>query len=235
MENLERHVKDQHPKANVKLDKLLTATERQKAKTAKAPARPAMTRRGRRIVIVAGAVIAILIAVIVLYPRANVGLSVGQNAPDFTLVSTGGQTVRLSDVLALRNHPVLIEFMDVDCEFCVEQAPILASLYANYAGRVTFYSIDVNFKGSEDTKDRIDAFKATHQSSWDYLNAAGSTFDQGVVNAYQVTGTPTTFVLNRTGFVSPIQCPANQGGPSHCAGLASYDILRDALDYALRS
>jgi peroxiredoxin len=59
-------------------------------------------------------------------------LPVGQPAPDFTLRSLDGETVRLDD---LRGRPVLIEFWATWCPPCRMAMPHIQQMHDRYAGR----------------------------------------------------------------------------------------------------
>lgn len=95
---------------------------------------------------------------------------------------------------------MLREFLDVDCEFCQTEGPILASVYTDYSGSVRFLSVDANFIGTRDTEARIEAFKSTYGTGWTY----GLDTDGAVTLAYGVSGPPTTFVLDPDGVVLQI-------------------------------
>lgn len=195
VENLERHLRNQHPRDRVEAKEVLTAEERRTAEKSKAAARPALTSAGKRnIVILAIVVAAVLIAAIYL-GLGHGGTNPGQTAPDFTLTSTTGTPVKLS---SLRGSPVLLEFMDVDCLWCQREAGTLSALYANYSGRgVKFLSVDMNSDGAQDTADRITAFKTQYSTPWTYVMDP----NQAVANTYGVTATPTMFLLDRSGVV----------------------------------
>lgn len=188
LENFERHVRNQHPRADVDVSTALTATERKAVERAGRPARPAVSRRGLLFVIVILIVVVSLILVAVWNPFQGGSL---EHASDFSLPKSTGGTLTLSTLLL--TTPVLVEFMDVDCEFCQQEAPVLASVYQAYSTKVKFVSVDVNFVGSADDFSRMNAFKTQYGTPWDYvLDQNGQTGQ-----AYRVTGTPTTFVVDR--------------------------------------
>ena len=59
----------------------------------------------------------------------RVGVDVGQIAPDFSLLSLTGQTVRLSDY---RGHPVWINFWASWCPPCRDEMPRLEGVYLSH-------------------------------------------------------------------------------------------------------
>lgn len=201
VENLERHVKNQHPKAQVDLSEELTEEDREAIKERKVGGQAGLTRGGRRILVVAGIVVAaVVIVAFILSASPAGGPSPGQMAPDWSLPSTNGPTITLS---AWRGSVVLLEFMDVDCPYCQEEAPILASLYPNYSARnVHFVSIDINFEGPTDTPTRINAFASQYGTPWPYcLDPNGI---NGVAKLYKVTATPTSFIINTNGTINHV-------------------------------
>ncbi len=197
VENLERHVRNQHPRANVELGSLLSPDERREASKTKAVRRPALTRTGRWVILVSAVVVAVILVLVIVNPFRAIGPGVGQNAPDFAVTTSTGSPLTLS---SMRGTPVLLEFMDPDCPHCQAQAPTLVSLNANYSASVRFVSIDVNFVGAPDDNTKINAFKSTYGTPWPYaLDTTG-----GITSAYGVTSTPTTFILDRNGVVAAV-------------------------------
>lgn len=197
-ENLERHVKNQHPKEQVDLSETLTEEDREAIREKKSAGRSGLTRSGRRMIAVAAIILALVVVVVVAYPYlVNPPANVGAQAPNWTLTSTDGVTITLS---AWRGNPVLIEFMDVDCPYCQQEAPILGSIYPNYSGRgVHFVSIDINFEGQADTAARIASFQTTYNTPWPYcLDPQGV---NGVAARYGASSTPTSFIINKDGTI----------------------------------
>lgn len=197
-ENLERHLKNRHPREEVDLEEVLTAPERQDLARTGPPRRPPVTRKGLGIVAVVAVLLAVVLIVATLNPFGGAGPDVGQEAPDFTLPTSTGGSITLS---AYRGVPVFLEFMDIDCSFCVQEArDVLPSLYASYNARVRFLSVDINFLGGEDTAARINEFRDTYGTPWVYAMDS----DSGVASRFGVSSTPTAFVLDAGGVVTEV-------------------------------
>ena len=214
VENLERHVKNQHPHTDVAAETLVTKEERRDVeRKTSVRRRQKVTSGGIRIVAVTVVIVAIVLLLIVFVPfRGSIGI--GDTAPDFAMSTTSGGEVRLSN---LRGTVVFLEFMDVDCEFCIAEAQdVLPQLYRDYQSRgVRFLSIDVNFVGQADNAQRINQFKAKYGTPWDYMLDTGRT-----TAAYGVSGTPTTFILDRGGVVvEVVKGRAANGYATYAAGL----------------
>jgi len=85
-------------------------------------------------------------------PQTNLEVKpeVGFQAPDFTLQTLDGQTIRLSD---LRGHPVVISYWASWCEPCKEELPVLNSLSQEYAGAgIQVITVDAI---EQDTVDKV--------------------------------------------------------------------------------
>lgn len=201
VENLERHVRNQHPRAEVAAEALLTTEEKQEVQKAKSAARPGITPKGVRLVAVIAAVIAVVLVLAIWNPFAPVGPGIGQVAPDFSVRTTSGGTVTLS---SYRGFPVVLEFMDPDCPACRNEAPTLVSLYQNYSATTRFLSIDVDFVGvgSDDDAELIQ-YADGYGARWSF--AIDTT--KSIYRAYGVSATPTTFILDRAGVVKAILLP----------------------------
>ena len=194
-ENLERHVRNQHPKEKVDLRETLSEEEQREIKEKRSASRPALTRGGRRMLAIVAVVVAVILVALVAYELlAPPKLEPGTGAPLFTLSSTDGTTVSLA---SYKGTPVLVEFMDVDCYYCQQEVPALTSVYANFSTRVRFVSIDINIESPTDTATRIDGFRTAYGTSWPYCLDPGRT----VQNAYKVDSTPTIFIIDRNGTI----------------------------------
>lgn len=149
-------------------------------------------------------------------PANAPGISVGQTAPEIVTTTTDGNPIRLSE---LRDRPTLLEFMDINCEFCIIEAGVLSQVYDDRHLVANFFSIDVNFVGSSDDAAKINNFKQVHNTWWPYaLDADGS-----VTKTYGVEATPKSFVIDRDGVVRNVFVGGVDGGK------ATYEAAIDAL------
>src|SRR3990170_19740 len=119
LENLERHLRNQHPRADVDLETAFTEEERREATQAKTAALPTITAKGKQWIAIVSVAVAAVLILVIWNPFGGVGPGVGQLAPDFTVETSTTGTVTLS---AYRGSPVVLEFMDVDCDACKFEA-----------------------------------------------------------------------------------------------------------------
>lgn len=216
VENLERHVRNQHPKAQVDTGSLLTEEEKEEVKEAKATARPGLTRTGKRtLAIVAIVLVAVIVVAAVLSAWHPPGIAVGQTAPNFTLTSSTGTSASLSEY---RGRPVLLEFMNTNCPACNNEAPILSSLYQTFSGRTYFFSVDIAIAGdlAINSPSDIETFKSRYNTQWTYVIDSQGT----VAKLYNVYATPTIYILDANGVVAHV--PEYNLGQDSYASLSGY-------------
>lgn len=112
------------------------------------------------------------------------------NAPEFTLTTFDGQTVRLSDY---RGRVVLVNFWASWCAPCEEEAAALQATYDKYKDRgVVFIGI-----AWVDADAKSKAFIENHAVT--YLN--GPDLGTRIADAYRIRGVPETFMVNQAGQV----------------------------------
>ncbi len=123
------------------------------------------------------------------------GTGVGQRAPDFTLTTTGGKAVSLSN---FRGRPVVLNFWATWCPPCREEMPAIQSFYEKRGREIQVLA--VNLTASEKS--------AAHVK--DFLKAGGYTFPvlldtrNSTAQEYLVRAIPTTFFIDREGIIRDI-------------------------------
>jgi len=217
LENLEGHVKRQHPRKNIDLKSVLTKEEMTQAKAAKASSKPKFEMKRAWPLAVLAIIIVVVLFVALQKPTANAtGIGVGQTAPEITLTTSDGNPIKLSD---LRGKPTLLEFMDVDCGHCDAEGYVLAQVYNDRVSVANFFTVDANSYLDADTNARIELFKQAHNTYWPYaLDTDGSVSKQ-----YGLAGTPRTYILDKVGVVRNVFEGQVSGGK------ATYEAAIDAL------
>jgi cytochrome c biogenesis protein CcmG, thiol:disulfide interchange protein DsbE len=132
---------------------------------------------------------------------------VGKPAPDFTLSTLDGKTVRLSDY---RGKPVVLNFWASWCIPCREEFPLLRRTLATHHD--DFALIGVNTLDNIESDGR--AFAHEQRADW----PSGFDPDSVVARGYGVNDLPQTFFIDRDGVVS-----------SHLYGQLTSDTLRAEL------
>ena len=118
----------------------------------------------------------------------------GQLAPGFSAMSSDGRPVSLSDY---KGKVVLIEFWASFCTVCVADLPTVKQLYEKYTPKgfnVLGISMDVDAA----------ALRAKVKEAglpWPQI-MDGKSFDGELPNLYAVQGTPSYFVLDRSGRIA---------------------------------
>jgi cytochrome c biogenesis protein CcmG, thiol:disulfide interchange protein DsbE len=121
------------------------------------------------------------------------GTSLGADVKDFSLRDLDGELVKLSDYLG--KGPVILDFWSTWCKPCVKVLPKIQEMYDEYSenGLVV---LGINQDGPRSLS-KVAPFS----------NLLGLTFpvlldkDQEVVRKYQVSGFPTTILLDKEGNV----------------------------------
>jgi peroxiredoxin len=115
-----------------------------------------------------------------------------QEAPLFTLTDIDGNVVVLENLIG---KVIILNFFDLDCGPCFDEIPYLSEIYEQYnQSDVVILSIDVH--PQLDTVLELQDFKNTYQISWAILVGTSEVFDD-----YDIHFTPTTFVIDRNGFI----------------------------------
>lgn len=122
-------------------------------------------------------------------------LAEGKQAPDWTLTTTTGDTVRLSD---FRGKVVLLDFFFKSCAPCCAAMPWLQRLHEKYEERgLVMVGIDP-FDASQ--KEVVASFMSLHGINYTVVFA-----DREVTKAYGVNSYPTLFLIDRTGKIVKVQ------------------------------
>ena len=117
-------------------------------------------------------------------PASTVG-----GAPDFSLRSLDGETVRLADVLG--NKPVVLEFFATWCPACMKHVPEVQKFQDAYVGEeLAMYAISVDNNAAV-----VSRWRKRSKTTYTVLHDA----DQQVAAKYQVQGIPLTVGISRSG------------------------------------
>ena len=114
---------------------------------------------------------------------------VGNPAPDFTLATTEGGELTLSD---LQGQPVLLNFWATWCPDCRKEIPTLVAAADTYDGEVVLVGI------SDESRRAVEAFADANGMTYPLLLDK-----QHVASAaYQIRGLPTSYLIDAQGIVA---------------------------------
>ncbi|MHB1957265.1 MAG: TlpA family protein disulfide reductase [Sulfobacillus sp.] len=128
--------------------------------------------------------------------------AVGHIPPDFTLLSTTGETVTLSQ---LKGKPTFINFWASWCGPCQQETPDLERMYEKYGKRIAFYGINAT---AFDRLGAVESFIRHYHLTYPILlDQSGS-----VMKSYDILGIPDSYFINRQGVViSKVVGPMSAG------------------------
>ena len=115
-------------------------------------------------------------------------------APDFAAENTEGETVHLSD---LAGKPVVLNFWASWCPPCKSEMPEFDSVYQEMGEEVCFMMVNLT-----------DGDRETRASAMKFIEAQGYEFpvyldtEQDAVVTYGVTSIPTTYFIDKDGFIA---------------------------------
>ena len=121
-------------------------------------------------------------------PLAAAQVGAGEAAPDFTLQTFDGQTVKLSD---LHGKVVLVNFWASWCIPCSQEAPDLENTWRQYKDR------GVVFVGVDYVDTETEARKYLSHFNISYPN--GADLGTRISQAYRIRGVPETYIVDRNG------------------------------------
>lgn len=124
----------------------------------------------------------------------------GLPAPDFTLPTPDGKTVKLAD---LKGSVVLLDFWATWCPPCVRSLPEIAKIAQTRKDGVKVYAINLG-----EDKDTVAAFLKTRKIDVPVLLDE----DENAGKSYGIRGIPTTIVIRPDGIVAKTFVGIPQGG-----------------------
>lgn len=146
------------------------------------------------------AILAILGAAIGLLPptssvAAKVTPTIGNKSENFSLNDVNAKKVELNQVIKA-NKVTLVNFWGIWCPYCVKEIPELVEFYKQYhAQKVEIVAVNVG-----DDPKKVPGFASQHQMTFPVLIDKNNV----VTNLYQVTGFPSTFLLDGQGKIRDI-------------------------------
>jgi peroxiredoxin len=130
---------------------------------------------------------------------ADVGVSPGQTAPDFTLPLVNGETDALT-LTDLQGRPVVLSFWTTWCPYCRRQTPVLVAGYQQRPDKgIQFIGIDV-----KDDRSKVASYIDEQDIPYPIvLDEKGE-----IAKEYEVKGFPTTYFLDSEGRIVAVKVGA---------------------------
>jgi cytochrome c biogenesis protein CcmG/thiol:disulfide interchange protein DsbE len=121
----------------------------------------------------------------------EVGLSVGNVAPDFSLQTLNGQTVHLSD---FRGKPVIVNFWTTWCPPCKKEMPDMEKFYKTYHSEVELLAVHLT---SQDTRENAKSFVNEYQLSFPVVLDE----KKNALKLYHIQTIPTSYIIDQDGVI----------------------------------
>ncbi len=123
-----------------------------------------------------------------------IGSRIGEIPYDFTVVSTEGKAIRLSDFIR-QKKPVIVYFMATWCPYCAEDYAVLSKIYKNYKNNITFISISLDL--SENLL-KLKEYKNKYPELKDMVFAPGQ---EQILTDYGITKTTSKYAIGKNGTI----------------------------------
>ena len=120
----------------------------------------------------------------------NIGLEIGNIAPDFELETLDGETVKLSDY---RGEPVMLNFWATWCPPCRSEMPDMQRFYQDTDMNILAINLTDTEANVEDVDQFIEEYDLTFTIPLDQGNIVG--------DRYQIRPIPTTYMLDSNGII----------------------------------
>ncbi|MDF1618549.1 TlpA disulfide reductase family protein, partial [Petrocella sp. FN5] len=114
-------------------------------------------------------------------------------APDFTLTSSTGEAISLSDY---RGKIVFLNFWTTWCKYCLEEMPDFQAAYEKYGDDLQILLVNVTTNENTDRKGVIDWYEQFDYTMPMVLDEVGD-----VTGQFTIPGYPTTYFIDRDGSV----------------------------------
>lgn len=142
----------------------------------------------------------------------DVQYKLGDMMMDFTVTGTDGTEYTMSELLK-EKKAIVLNFWYINCNFCIQEFPYLQEAYEQYSDQVEFLALNP----IDNDADAIAAFKEEHGLTFPVCSV-----DPKWGDMFQITGYPTTVIIDRYGNISLIHA---------AAAIDSTKQLADALEH----
>lgn len=142
----------------------------------------------------------------------NIGIEVGQIAPNFELVDTDNNQFALEE---LHGSVVILDFMATWCGPCEGELEHLKEVRSHYdSNSVKIISIDVD---NSESSEKLNDYKHDHSCNWVFVAGGGN-----VADTYDIESIPTIFIIDKKGKITYKN-----------VGITDYSVLQSEIDKLL--
>lgn len=120
----------------------------------------------------------------------NIGLEIGNIAPDFELQTLDGETVKLSDY---RGEPVMLNFWATWCPPCRAEMPDMQRFYQDTGMNILAINLTKTETNLEDINQYVEEYGLSFTIPLDQENLVG--------DRYQIRPIPTTYMIDSAGII----------------------------------
>lgn len=140
----------------------------------------------------------------------EIGIDIGNMAPDFELLTLDGKKVKLSD---FTGYKVILNFWATWCPPCRAEMPHMEKIYEDY-GKKDVVVLAVNLSQTEKKRSDVTAFAEDFGLTFPIvMDEKGE-----VTNMYQVVAYPTSYIIDSKGIIK-----------EKFQGAINYDMMKKAL------
>jgi len=122
----------------------------------------------------------------------GVGINKGNLAPDFTITTIDGKTLKLSDMT--NDKPTVLYFFATWCPNCARDLAAVRDIYPQYVDKINFLAIDIDLRESESQI-------ASYKQRMNLPNIEFAAGKRDVLANYNVVYTTTKFFIGKDGTI----------------------------------
>jgi len=122
----------------------------------------------------------------------TVGINRGNLAPDFTVTTTEGKTLSLSQLT--NDKPTVVYFFATWCPNCARDLAAVKDVYPQYSDKVNFLAVDI------DSKESVSQI-ANYKQRMGLPNIDFAPSDRRILSDYNVVYTTTKFFIGKNGII----------------------------------
>ncbi len=139
--------------------------------------------------------IAVFLALVAALAAAGLylaGSGTTEDAPDFTVTSTEGEEISLSDY---RGQVVLLDIMSTTCPGCEDAMDVLLDIHPEYKDNVVFLSVTVDL---DDSAQVLSDYKEDHGANWTFARDD----EKEVFTRYSASQIPRIIIVDAEGKIT---------------------------------